>query len=66
MKAKVVIESLKGHMPANEIASEFETCVTKVNTWKKQLLRHAIELFGQAYRNSRRIMSKNQAGSVKR
>jgi transposase len=46
-KAKVAIEAVKGHMTANEIASEYEVHVTQVNSWKKQLLGNAEELFGK-------------------
>jgi len=46
-KAKVAIAAIKGQQTANEIASEYEVHVTQVNTWKKQLLANAGELFGQ-------------------
>lgn len=46
-KAKVAISAIKGQQTANEIASEYEVHVTQVNTWKKQLLANAGELFGQ-------------------
>jgi transposase-like protein len=34
-KAKVAVEAIKGHLTANEIASEYEVHVTQVNSWKK-------------------------------
>ncbi len=43
-KAKVAIEAIKGHLTTNEIASEY---ATQVNSWKKQLLSNAGELFGR-------------------
>ena len=46
-KAKVAIAALKGNQTANEIASEYKVHVTQVNTWKKQLITHAGELFGR-------------------
>lgn len=46
-KAKVALETIKGHLTANEIAAEYEVHVTQVNTWKKQLLANASELFGR-------------------
>ena len=46
-KAKVAVEAIKGHLTANEIASEYEVHVTQVNGWKKQLLANASELFGR-------------------
>ena len=45
-KAKVAIAAIKGQQTANEIASEYEVHLTQVNTWKKQLLANANELFG--------------------
>ncbi len=43
----MAIEAIKGYLTANEIASEYEVHVTQVNSWKKQLLSNAGELFGR-------------------
>jgi len=45
-KAKVALEAIKGQKTANEIASEYEVHVSQINTWKKQLLESAPEVFG--------------------
>lgn len=44
-KAKVALEAIKGQKTASEIASEFEVHVSQINTWKKQLLEAAPEVF---------------------
>jgi transposase-like protein len=46
-KAKVALEAIKGHRTANELASEFEVHTTQVNSWKKQLLSNASDLFAR-------------------
>ncbi len=45
-KSKVSIAALKGHQTINEIASEFEVHPSQVNSWKKQLLEGAADIFG--------------------
>ncbi len=44
-KAKVALEALKGEKTANELASEYEIHVTKLNAWKKALNQGANEIF---------------------
>jgi transposase len=46
-KAKVALEALKGQKTANEITAEYGVHVSQVNTWKKQLLEGAVEVFGR-------------------
>ena len=46
-KAKVALEAVKGQKTANEITSEYEVHVSQVNSWKKQLLEAAPEVFGR-------------------
>jgi transposase len=46
-KAKVALEALKGQKTANEITSEYGVHASQVNTWKKQLLEAAPEVFGR-------------------
>jgi transposase len=46
-KAKVALEALKGQKTANEIASEYEVHPSQINTWKKQLLEAAAEVFSR-------------------
>ena len=46
-KAKVALEALKGQKTANEITSEYGVHVSQVNTWKKQLLEAAPEVFSR-------------------
>lgn len=46
-KAKVAIESLKGHQTVNQIAAEFEVHPSQVNSWKKQLLEGSDDIFSK-------------------
>ena len=46
-KSKVAIEALKGHKTTSELASEFGVHVTQINTWKKQLLDGAGDIFSR-------------------
>ncbi len=46
-RAKVALEALKGQKTANEIASEYGVHVSQINTWKKQLLEAAPEIFSR-------------------
>lgn len=44
-KAKVALEAIKGQRTVNEIASTYSVHPTQVNSWKKQLLEGASDVF---------------------
>jgi len=44
-KAKVALESVRGEKSIMELASQYEVHPTMINTWKRQLLEEASNLF---------------------
>jgi len=44
-KAKIAIEAIQGQKTAPELASQYGIHPTMINTWKRQLLESASELF---------------------
>lgn len=55
-KAKVALEAIKGQRTANELAQEFGVHVSLINTWKKQLLESAADIFaGEKKRDAERM-----------
>jgi transposase len=46
-KAKVAVETLKGHKTISEIAAEYEVHPTQINTWKKRALEALPEAFSR-------------------
>ena len=44
-KAKVAIEAIQGQKTTPELSSQYEIHPTMINTWKRQLLENASELF---------------------
>lgn len=44
-KAKVALEALRGEKTASELASQYQVHPTMINTWKRQLLEGASNLF---------------------
>ena len=55
-KAKVALEAIKGQRTANELAQEFGVHVSLINTWKKQLLESAADIFaGEKNRDAERM-----------
>ncbi|MEJ2404014.1 MAG: transposase, partial [Candidatus Thiodiazotropha sp.] len=47
-KTKVAVEALKGHKTIGELVSEFGVHATQINTWKKQLLDGAGDIFSRS------------------
>jgi transposase len=46
-KTKVVLESLKERSSIEELARKYEVHPTQINTWKREFLSKASELFGK-------------------
>lgn len=45
IKAKIAIEAIQGYKTTPELASQYDIHPTMINTWKRQLLENASELF---------------------
>jgi transposase-like protein len=66
-KAKVAVEAIKGHLTANEIASEYEVHVTQVNSWKKTTAGQCERIIRSGYsKNSRQSMNTKAVSSMKK
>ena len=44
-KAKIALEAVQAQKTTAELASQYDIHPTMINTWKRQLLEHASELF---------------------
>ena len=44
-KAKVALEAIKGQRTVNELAQEFGVHISQINTWKRQLMEAAPDIF---------------------
>lgn len=52
-KAKVALEALRGEKTASELASQYQVHPTMINTWKRQLLAGASNLFEKGHEASK-------------
>jgi transposase-like protein len=46
-KAKIAIEAIQGQKTTPELASQYDVHPTMINTWKRQLIDQASELFAK-------------------
>ena len=60
VKAKVELAAVKGVRTLAELAKQFEVQTSQIQTWKKQLVKIAEEVFEQG-----RSKKKNQDGQIK-
>lgn len=60
-KAKVALEAIKGDRTVNEITSEFGVHPNQVNTWKKQLLQGADDVFTKGKSKSDKEVEKEKS-----
>lgn len=60
-KAKVALEAIKGDRTVNEITSEFGVRPNQVNTWKKQLLQGADDVFTKGKSKSDKEVEKEKS-----
>jgi transposase len=60
-KAKVALEAIKGNSTINEIASEFGVHPNQVNTWKKQLMQGADDVFVKGKSKSTKDVEKDKS-----
>lgn len=52
LKAKIVLEAIKGLKTAGELAAESEVHPGQISQWKRQLLDEVPEVFELGYKNS--------------
>jgi transposase len=51
-KAKVALEAIKGEQTLVELSEKFQVHPNQITDWKKQLLEHASEIFGNGRKES--------------
>jgi transposase len=59
-KAKVAIEAIRGQKTTAELASQYEIHPTMINTWKRDLLDKASELFDSG-KTTNHVQAETQA-----
>ncbi|NET39998.1 MAG: transposase [Cyanothece sp. SIO1E1] len=59
-KAKIAIEAIQGQKTTPELASQYDIHSTMINTWKRQLLENASELYDNG-KSASKVKSDSQA-----
>ena len=57
-KAKVALEALKNESTVAELAARYEIHSTMINTWKRNLLEGAADIFGKGQKKQKHMDAK--------